>query len=176
MIGFRQTDARFPFLFETAAQPERRWHGAGEGPAQYLADTPDGAWAEFVRHQDIRDPEDLAGIERVLWAVELPDETFAEPELAQAVLTGDLRSYKACQAEARRLRRAGHTALRSLSAALLPKEAGGWGVDGGLRRGPERDGEVVVLFGARPGLIAWRTGRRGGPDESLLGRVRYLEG
>ena len=53
MIVYRHADARFPFLWESADQPPARWHGSGEGPVQYFADTPDGAWAEFVRHEGI---------------------------------------------------------------------------------------------------------------------------
>ena len=59
MIGFRQVDARYPFLWEDSRQPEGRWHAAGDGPAHYIADTPDGAWAEFLRHEEITDPDDL---------------------------------------------------------------------------------------------------------------------
>ena len=58
MIVFRQTDHRYPFLWESAEQPPGRWHGAGEGPAHYCADTPDGAWAEFLRHEEIGDAAD----------------------------------------------------------------------------------------------------------------------
>ena len=50
MIAFRQVDARYPFLWEDGSQPAGRWHGDGEGPAHYFADTPDGALAEFLRH------------------------------------------------------------------------------------------------------------------------------
>ncbi len=38
------------------------------GPAQYLSTAPDAASAEFLRHQEIDDLADLAGIERSLWA------------------------------------------------------------------------------------------------------------
>ena len=72
MILFRQCDRRFPFLWEAANQPAARWHADGEGPAQYLADTPSGAWAEFLRHEGITNEADLAGVERALWAVEVP--------------------------------------------------------------------------------------------------------
>ena len=69
MIAFRHCDRRWPFLWESAVQPQARWHGEGEGPVQYLADTPDGAWAEFLRHEEITDEADLAGVSRALWAV-----------------------------------------------------------------------------------------------------------
>jgi hypothetical protein len=65
-VGFRHGDPRFPFFWESDRQPEGRWHGSGEGPVQYLADTPDGAWAEFLRHEEITEVADLAGVRRRL--------------------------------------------------------------------------------------------------------------
>ena len=58
-IWYRQADRRFPFLHVAPDQPSGRWHGDGEGPVQYLADTPDGAWAELLRHWNIRLAEDI---------------------------------------------------------------------------------------------------------------------
>ena len=77
MILYRHTPPALPFLWETPEQPPGRWHGEGEGPAHYLADTPDGAWAEFLRHEDITRPGELAGIDRAIWAVEVPNEAVA---------------------------------------------------------------------------------------------------
>ena len=88
MIVFRHGDPRFPFLWEVAEQPPGRWHGPGEGPANCLADTPDGAWAEFLRHEEIRDPEDLATIRRTIWAVEIGDEPATSPALPKRHLFG----------------------------------------------------------------------------------------
>src|SRR5450631_3827997 len=90
MIAFRQVDARFPFLWEDASQPAGRWHGEGEGPAHYFADTPDGAWAEFLRHEDIDDPADLKTIRRQMWAVEIGDPPREQVDLPMDVLTGGL--------------------------------------------------------------------------------------
>ena len=67
MIVFRHADPRFPFLWETASQPSGRWHAAGQGPAHYLADTPFGAWAELLRHEEITDTADLAGVRRAIF-------------------------------------------------------------------------------------------------------------
>ena len=116
-LGFRHCDHRTPFLWQSDAQPAGRWHGAGEGPANYFADTPVGAWAEFLRHEEITDPVDLAGVRRSLWVVELPDGGYAEPSLGARVMTGGLSSYAACQAEARRLRNAGAERLEAPAAA-----------------------------------------------------------
>src|SRR5262245_47622090 len=107
MIVFRQVDGRYPLLWESAAQPAGRWHGRGEGPAHYFADTPDGAWAEFLRHEEITDVEDLKTIRRQMWAVEIGDVPHVGACAPDATLAGGPETYGACQDEARRLRAAG---------------------------------------------------------------------
>src|SRR5213080_5266804 len=97
MIVFRQTDARDGLLWESSAQPAARWHGEGEGPAHYFADTPDGAWAELLRHEEITDPADLATIRRQMWVVDIGDSPAARMNLPARVLTGGLDSYPRCQ-------------------------------------------------------------------------------
>ena len=172
MIGFRHADPRYPFLWEGAGQPAARWHAAGDGPAHYFCDTPDGAWAEFLRHEEISDPDDLATIRRALWAVDLGDPSLASPDLPREVLTGGHKSYGACQAEAFRLRGMGALGLEAPTAALVPGGARGWRVDGGLQPGTSRDGRIFVLFGRRPELVGWRATVVGRPGEELLAIVR----
>src|SRR5437773_2563281 len=82
-VYIRNADRRFPFFWESNVQPAARGHGDGDGPAQYLADTPDGAWADFLRHQGITDPSDLAGVSRSLWAIEVDE---GAEQVADAVL------------------------------------------------------------------------------------------
>ena len=173
MIAYRHADRRFPFLWESDSQPGARWHADGDGPAQYLSDTPDGAWAEFLRHEEIRDAQDLSTVRRSLWAVDIGSEELAGVELSPETLAGGSDSYRPCQAEARRLRAAGTTGLTARSAALEPGMAGGWRVDRGLRQAAERDGETIVLFGARPDATGWRAVFEGRPDEALLAAVRH---
>lgn len=73
MILYRHADARFPFLWEGMDQTPARWHGRGEGPVQYLADTPDGAWAEFLRHEGITDEEEeIVHVRRAMWELKFP--------------------------------------------------------------------------------------------------------
>jgi hypothetical protein len=174
VIGFRQCDWRWPFLWEDEQQPEARWHGPGEGPVHYFADTPDGAWAELIRHEDIRDPGDLAQIRRNLWAVEIDDVPEMRSRLPASVLTGPPSAYSACQEEARRLREEGQPGLIAPSAALKPGEARGLVADRGLQPGPSRDGQVIVLFGRRPDLVAWIATEGGRPAERLLERVSHF--
>lgn len=174
-IGFRHCDPRFGFMWRSAEQPAGRWHGDGEGPANYFADTPVGAWAEFLRHEGIEDAEDLAGVRRSLWAVELPDEGYAVPVLAADVATGGTSTYAACQREARRLRTAGHNGLEATSAALLEGGASGVVVsDAGLTRAePSQDGKVWVLFGPHE-LRGWIAIDGGSPPAAVLPLVRAM--
>lgn len=174
MIVYRHGDPRFPFLWETPNQPTARWHLAGEGPAHYLADTPDGAWAEFLRHEGITEPGDHEGIRRTLWAIELKRPPSLTPDLPPQVLTGGLETYPRCQQEARRLRRRGERGFRAPSAALKPAGATGWVVHHGLRSGPPKDGIVVVLFGPRSRLVGRIATEAGRPPAYLLKRVRHL--
>ena len=174
MIVFRHADPRFPFLWETAAQPAARWHADGEGPVHYLAETPDGAWAEFLRQEEIRDAEDLAAVSRSLWAIDLPRAPAIEPSLPVDVMTGGAETYGACRQEARRLRSRGVRGFVAPSAAVLPGTPSGFRTEGGLRPGPARPERAFVVFGPRPDLIGWVACAVGRPSLDLLERVRHL--
>ena len=122
-------------------------------------------------------PDDLAGIERAVWAVDvvMDEERTRRPALDTATLQGGLDRYAACQAEARRLRARGATAVQATSAALLAGGARGQLVrDGALTEARRRDGRVLALFGIRPALRGWRCALRGRPHERLLALVRRL--
>jgi hypothetical protein len=162
VIVYRHCDRRFPFLWEGAGQLGARWHADGEGPVQYFADTPDGAWAELLRHEEITDPADLAGVRRAIWAVDIGDEPLATPSLPARVLRGGVATYA---------RAAG---LIALSAALRPGAARGWRVDGGVRPGTPIDGRVIVLFGPRPDAVGWCVVDAGRPPADVLPKVHHL--
>lgn len=174
MIVFRHADPRFPFLWESAEQDPARWHGTGEGPVHYFSETPDGAWAEFLRHEAISDPADLAGIARSVWAIGLPRPPRTRPRLVDATLTGGTSTYDECQREARRIRAHGGRGLIAPSAALEPNSPSGFTTDTGLRPGPRRSERVFVLFGLRPDLVGWAACHEGRPRVDLLDRVRPL--
>jgi len=174
VIWYRHADLRMPFLVESAAQPPARWHDVGEGPVQYLSDTPDGAWAEFLCHEEITEAEDLETVRRAMWAVDVPDEDYPEPNLPPEVLTGGPETYPACREEARRVLRHGAPGIVAASAGLLPGGARGWRVDGGLAPGPDRDGRTLVLFGRRPDLVGWAAMAQGRPGDDVLRTVCHL--
>jgi hypothetical protein len=175
MIVFRQADPRFPFLWSDASQPPARWHAEGEGPAHYFADTPDGAWAELLRHEEITDPEDAATLRRGLWAVEIGDDPLTMVTLRAATVTGGPETYTRCQAHARRLRARGVRRLAAASAALLPGGATGVEVSAGAERpSRRRQGRVLVLFGPPDGLVGWQVVAGGAPPAHVLPRVRHV--
>lgn len=173
MIAFRHADPRFPFLRETASSVAGRWNSPRE-LTHCFSDTPDGAWAEFLRHEEITDPADLPHIHRALWAVEIGDPPAASPGLSYRVLTGGRASWAACQREANRLRGAGEPGLTAPSAALVPGGAHGFRVAGGQRPDRPRDGLTIVLFGAQPDLTGWQAVASGAPAADLLDRVRHF--
>ncbi len=174
-IVFRNCDPRFGFLWLSSRQPPARWHAQGEGPANYFADTPTGAWAEIIRHEGITDPEDLKGLRRDMWAVEIPADGFATPALPEATLTGGNDTYGACQMEARRLRAEGAARLQVHGAALLSGAASGWVATAtGTTPAPrQRNGMVCVIYGAAP-LVGWRAAEAGSPPREVLALVRPL--
>jgi RES domain len=174
VIVFRHADPRFPFLWETSAQPPGRWHGEGEGPVGYFADTADAAWAEFLRHEEIRDAQDLPGVRRALWAIEIGEPPDARPRLIPAVTTGPPATYQECRAEARRLRENGATGLVAPCAAVKDDTPSGFRTEGGLRAARRRRERSVVLFGHRPDLVGWAACAEGRPRDDLLARVRHF--
>ncbi len=174
-LGFRHCDPRWPFLWLHADQPAARWHGPGEGPANYFSDTPVGAWAEFLRHEEITEAADLQGVRRTLWVVELPDVEFVQPHLPPASLQGGRQSYAECQQEARRLRAAGAQALEAPAAALQTGAARGWHAShhGITLATTGRDGLVWVLYGPLQAR-AWPAVEGGSPPAAVLPLVRPL--
>ena len=176
---WRNTPPGAPFLWEVDNARPARWHAAGDGPAQYFADTPAGAWAELLRHEEIVDPADVAGLARDLWAVEVPD---AEVEAATPitgpadVMLGGPATYAACQRLAAAARADGALAVVAPSATLVAGSAAGWRVDAGLVRADDADGQVVVLYGRRPSLVGQRAVAAGQPPADLVADVRPLYG
>lgn len=174
MILYRQTDPNYPFLWEGTEQPTMRWHGQGHGPAHYFSTTADGAWAEFLRHEEITDPRDLEGIRgRAVWIVETEEVPRTDIDLPDAVLSGGVDTWPQCQREAARLRRErGVAALRVPSAALRSPGAKVFRVGGGVHT-EDVATEVVVMYGPQPHLRA-QLAALGRPHPTLLARVRPL--
>lgn len=172
MIVFRHADPRFPFLREDSSQSAGRWNAVGE-LTHYFCDTPDGAWAEFLRHEEIDDPRDIVTIRRAIWAIEIGQPPTLEPDLPRDILLGGPESWPECTRFAQS-HRDKVSAIAAPSAAMQPGGAHGWRVDGGLQHGPARDSRVIALFGPRPDLVGWAASIEGRPSPELIADVRYL--
>jgi len=143
---------------------------------QYFADTPPGAWAELLRHEEITDPADLAGISARLWVIEIDDVEMHEPKLTRAELVSTPNGYNVCRAEAHRLRASGANRIVAPSAALAPGEGAGFHVGTtGLFRATSRDSKVIVHFGVLPHAEGWCAADSARPDPELLSQVRPLQ-
>lgn len=147
VIAYRHADPRFPFLRENSSQSAGRWNAAGD-LTHYFRDTPDGAWAEFIRHEEIRDAQDLLTIRRALWAVDIGDPLSDEPGLPWQTLLGGRETWPACRQAAQEHRK--HmNGIAAPSAALNPGAASGWHVDGGLRAGPHQGRSQIRVRNSR---------------------------
>lgn len=178
MIVFKHADHRYPFLWSNKNQPEARWHKLGDGPVHYFSDTPDGAWAEFLRHEEIKDKKDLLGIKRTIWAVEIKDKKFIKPKLPKKIMTGSKKTYLQCQEEAKRLRENNAIQIIAPSAALLPNAARGWIVKNSRQQPaplPTKKGNTIILFGKRLDIIGWVAACNGQPDPELLKSIRHFK-
>jgi RES domain-containing protein len=173
MIVFRHVDARYPFLWDDARQPAGRWHADGDGPAHYFADTPDGAWAEFLRHEEITDPRDLSTIRRRMWAVDIGDAPPVRVDLPGETLTGGRDTYSVCQRAAAARRRDGVTRIVARSAALVSGGARAIRMANGEHPDEPRDGQTIVIFGAPDDLVGWIAADEGSPPADLLDRVHH---
>ena len=102
MIVYRHADTRLPFLWESSGQPAARWHADDEGPVQYFSETPDGAWAEFLRHEEITAPSAaLAAGTPSGWEVDggmRPGPIHGERTIALFGRRPDLTGWCACAA------------------------------------------------------------------------------
>lgn len=68
---FRWSDYDVPFWARNNSRPGR-WHVVGNPPTQYWSMTPDAAWAELIRTEDLRLEEDLDLVRMPLWVCRLP--------------------------------------------------------------------------------------------------------
>lgn len=169
---FRYSSYDVPFWARPNTTDER-WHAAGDGATQYLSATPDGAWAELIRNENLRSEADLSLVQMALWQAQIEQARIADYRdfgtaekagLDPELLISDEQS--ACRVEGRRLRENNFAGVLYPSAAL-PGE------------------QNLVLFGPRI-LLPWGASRRlasgvpankltvGAPPADLLPRVRHV--
>jgi RES domain len=123
-VAFRYSNYDTPFW----AGPNTdagRWHTAGSVATQYLSVTPDGAWAELIRHEGLTTEGSVAEVRMQIWVVRINQariadySTFTKAEeagFAAGALVSD--DYTACQTEGARLRAEGYSGVLAPSASL----------------------------------------------------------
>lgn len=180
-LGFRVCDRRYPFLWEAAGQRAGRWNRAGDQPVHYLASTPVVAWAEWLRHQEIERPEDLAGISASLWAVLIPaawgPDDLPEVVLPLEVVLGITPQHQRTRlALVDQLKQRGAHGLKAPTAALHGSEAAT--PCSRVSQGAERrdllpkPAEVLLLWCPAERLVGWCCVPEGRPGPELLPLVR----
>lgn len=71
LVGFRYSSYDVPFWVRPNTHAQR-WNASLEAPTQYWSLTPDGAWAEHIRFNDIRTEAELDEVRVPIWACRLP--------------------------------------------------------------------------------------------------------
>lgn len=171
-VAYRWSDYDTP-LWARPNSSAQRWNRTREGSTQYLSLTPEGAWAELIRTEDLTSLAAVRLVSMPLWALHVRETrvadyaTFEKAEAAgfppEALVEED---HERCRAEGTRLRERGFRGVLAPSAAL--------------------PGAVnLTLFGARL-AVAWdsredlrlaafvpaRQLAVGHPPDDLLARVR----
>jgi hypothetical protein len=180
-LGFRVCDRRYPFLWSGPGQRSGRWNQQGDEPVHYLASSPLVAWAEWLRGQEITDPEDLDGVAAALWAVLIP-ESWSDAELPEVelkiddVLATDAGARQRRQQAIEHLKAKGALGLRALSAAIQDPSthscrrcSDGGEADDDLPEPPQ----VFVLWCEAKLLAGWACVKQGRPPAELLPFVRH---
>ncbi|MEB3352611.1 MAG: RES domain-containing protein [Cyanobacteriota bacterium] len=180
-LGFRVCDRRYPFLWHRVGQPDGRWNRTGDQPVHYLASTPTVAWAEWIRHQEIQESADLAGVAAALWAVLIPadwghQDLQAVPMSLDQVLDPSAIGQVARLALVDQLKQQGAQGLLAPTAALQRSDA----VSPCVRviegqACPDLlpvPAHVILLWCNADRLPGWCCVQEGRPDADLLPLVR----
>lgn len=123
-VAFRWSDYDVP-LWTRPNTSALRWSRARQDPTQYMSLSPEGSWAELIRAERLRTPEELSLVSMPMWVLRVREtnladySTFEQAEAAgfppQALVGED---YDRCEAEADRLRESGFRGVLAPSAAL----------------------------------------------------------
>jgi RES domain-containing protein len=107
---FRYTDYDVPFWARTNSRAGR-WHRRGDAPTQYWSMTPEAAWAELIRAENLHSEAEVDLVRMPMWACRVPmvglvDLTDIDVQHAQGIteleMVGD--DWAPCQALGVKLR------------------------------------------------------------------------
>ncbi|HXE44853.1 MAG TPA: RES family NAD+ phosphorylase [Conexibacter sp.] len=123
-VAYRWSEYDTP-LWARPNSSAQRWNRTREAPTQYLSLTPEGAWAELIRTEDLTSVVAVRLVSMPLWALQVRETrvadyaTFEKAEAAgfppEALVDED---HERCRAEGTRLRARGFRGVLAPSAAL----------------------------------------------------------
>jgi RES domain-containing protein len=167
--AFRWSSYDVPF-WSRANSRDGRWNYSGVGSTQYWSLTPDAAWAELIRHEDLHTEDELDLVRMPLWVCRIPSvmlvdlrlpEERERHEIADEDLVDD--DWASCQRLGVRLRE--HVRGVLAPCAALPEHANI------TLFGPRR----AIDWSSRPALASTVPTSRaaiGRPPDGLIARVR----
>ena len=110
LIAFRYCDYDVPFWVRANSR-EGRWHVVGDPPTQYWSTTPDGAWAELIRAEELTLEDELDLLRMPIWVCRIPclgliDLRDSASQEQHGITAADLTSedWSACQRVATHVR------------------------------------------------------------------------
>jgi RES domain-containing protein len=172
-VAFRYSDYDMPF-WARANTLDGRWHCAATQPTQYLSLSPDAAWADRIRHENLRNELEVAMIRMPLWVAMIDENriadyaTFDKAEAAgfppDALVDDD---WTRCQEEGERLRALGFRGVLAPASALPGEKC--VTLFGG-RRAVDWDDEPLVASAIRAKIVTV-----GSPPTDLVHRVRFFD-
>jgi hypothetical protein len=173
-VAFRWSNYDTP-LWVRSNSTAHRWNRTREAPTQYLSLSPEGAWAELIRAEELTSAPTVRLVQMPMWVLQVHEthiadyETFEKAEAAgfppEALVDDD---HERCRAEATRLREHGFRGVLTPSAALPgdvnltlfgPRLAVEWGCGD--------DGRLSSFIPAKQLAV-------GHPPDDLLARVRQV--
>jgi RES domain-containing protein len=123
-VAFRWSDYDVPLWTRPNTSP-LRWNRAREAPTQYLSLTPEGSWAELIRAERLRTPQELRLVSMPMWVLKVRETNLADYSTFERAHAAGFppdalvdEDYERCQAEAQRLRERGFRGVLAPSAAL----------------------------------------------------------
>jgi len=170
-VAFRYSEYDVPFWARANTQ-DGRWHCAREAPVQYMSLSPDAAWADLLRHENLRTEPEAAMVRMPLWVLKVDESRivdYSSFEKAEAAgfppdaLIDD--HWARCQAEGARLRALGMRGVLGPSAAVAGEVS--LTLFGG-RRAVDWDDEPLVASAVPAKVVTV-----GAPAMGLVGKVRF---
>lgn len=173
-VAFRWSNYDTP-LWVRPNSTAQRWNRTREAATQYLSLSPEGAWAELIRAEELTSAATVRLVRMPMWVLRVHEthladyDTFEKAEAAgfppEALVDDD---HERCRAEAARLREHGFRGVLAPSAALPggvnltlfgPRLAVEWDC--------ADDGRLSSFIRAKQLAV-------GHPPDDLLSRVRQL--